>query len=216
VSLAGALGRFARPARAATPEATACELCSAPAGEPHRHVVDLEHRAVCCACPTCARLFVQPGPGARFRTVPDRVVSDPGRGPAAADWARLGIPVGLAFVFRSARADRWLASFPGPAGTIEGDLPQVGWAAIAARLPLASALEPDVEALLFHGDRGAGALECLLVPIDACYALGGRLRRAWKGFDGGPEARREVDAALAELRARARPLPRGGATEGAR
>ena len=36
-------------------------------------------------------------------------------------------------------------------------------------------------------------LECFLVPIDVCYELVGRLRRVWRGFDGGQDARREID-----------------------
>lgn len=208
MSLVRALGRFARPAPAAGPGgAAACELCAAPASEPHPHVVDLEARALRCACLTCSRLFAQPGAGARFRTVPDRVVAEPGPGPDAAEWAALGIPVRLAFVFRSSRSGRWAVSFPGPAGTVEGDLPQEAWARMARTLPLASRLEPDVEALLFRGDRGAPRLEVLLVPIDACYALAARLRGAWRGIDGGPGARAEVDGVIAALRARARPLP---------
>ncbi len=32
------------------------------------------------------------------------------------------------------------------------------------------------------------------MPIDACYELVGRLRRLWKGFDGGSEVHRALDA----------------------
>jgi hypothetical protein len=48
-----------------------------------------------------------------------------------------------------------------------------------------------------HGDA-------FLVPIDACYELVGELRRLWKGFDGGTEAREAMDAFFERLRERAR------------
>jgi hypothetical protein len=209
-----ALARYAR--RRPRPRAAAgdlCELCAAPAGEPHAHVVDLQRRVPCCACATCARLFVQGGgAGARYRTVPDRVLVDPGFAVGAAEWSALQIPVGLAFVLFSSARGRWVALYPSPGGAIESELPQGAWRDLAARSPLVAAAEPDVEALLVHGARGAASLECLLVPIDACYALVARVRRAWRGLDGGDEVRRELAASLAGLRARARPLPRKGPT----
>jgi len=57
-----------------------------------------------------------------------------------------------------------------------------------------------VEALLLR--RLAGRFECFLVPIDACYELVGRLRRHWRGFDGGDEVRSEIEAFFEGLRAR--------------
>ena len=39
------------------------------------------------------------------------------------------------------------------------------------------------------------------MPIDACYELVGQLRRLWKGFDGGAEARAALDAFFAKVRA---------------
>jgi len=63
-------------------------------------------------------------------------------------------------------------------------------------------LEPDVETLLVHGRAEAGGFDCFLAPIDACYELVGRVRRTWRGFHGGEEARREIDAFFAGLRAK--------------
>jgi hypothetical protein len=142
-------------------------------------------------------------------------MAEPGGGPAAADWAALGIPVRLAFVFRSTQEGRWLAALPGPVGTVEAELPRDAWARLAEALSIAAELAPDVEALLFHAEPACDRITCLLVPIDACYALAGRLRRVWKGFDGGAEARAEIDAALAALRARARPGRLARTKEGA-
>lgn len=62
-----------------------------------------------------------------------------------------------------------------------------------------------MEALLLR--RDGRLVECFLVPIDVCYELVGRLRLCWHGFDGGAEARAELDAFFARLAVRARPLP---------
>ncbi len=43
-----------------------------------------------------------------------------------------------------------------------------------------------------------------LVPIDACYELVGLLRMHWTGFDGGPEARADIDAFFERVRSRVR------------
>jgi hypothetical protein len=50
-----------------------------------------------------------------------------------------------------------------------------------------------------------GGFECFLVPIDACYELTGIVRRRWRGFDGGEEARRDIDAFFGALREKSRP-----------
>ena len=67
---------------------------------------------------------------------------------------------------------------------------------------------PDVEALLVRApttrDRAG---QCYLVPIDACYELVGRLRPVWRGFDGGQEARTQIEEFFAAVDARSRPAP---------
>ncbi|HET6982341.1 MAG TPA: DUF5947 family protein, partial [Myxococcaceae bacterium] len=68
--------------------------------------------------------------------------------------------------------------------------------------PLLGAMEPDVEALLVRGEPHGERLETFLVPIDACYELTGRVRRLWRGFDGGDEARAELARFFSALRAR--------------
>jgi hypothetical protein len=203
-----ALARYARRPRRAPPE-DACELCAAPAGERHRHVVDLDARAIRCACPTCATLFVHPGAaGGRYRTIPERVAVDPGFTLTQEQWTALQIPVGLAFVFFDSAARRWIAVYPSPAGPMESELPLDAWRELAASSPLVAAAEPDVEAILVHGERGATRLECFLAPLDACYELVGHVRRHWRGLDGGPAARAGIAAFFDALRARARPLRR--------
>jgi hypothetical protein len=63
-------------------------------------------------------------------------------------------------------------------------------------------LEDDVEALLVN--RAVERREHFLVPIDDCYALAGVLRTHWKGFAGGAEVWREIDAFFDRLREQAR------------
>ena len=176
-----------------------CELCGSPLREPHRHVVELGARGVQCTCTPCAILFSRPDSTARFRTVPERVVADPAFAMTAERWAGLGIPVALAFFFRDSTRDEVVVCYPGAAGVIEAALEPAAWHEVTQATPLAAELAEDVEALLVHGERGAPTLACYLVPISAAYDLAGRLRRTWRGFTGGDEARREVATFFAEL-----------------
>jgi len=209
-----ALDRFARGSpRRARPRGPCCELCAAPIAEPHRHVVDLDRRSLCCSCPTCAALFTSPAAAGRFRTVPDRVLHDASSSALDdAQWSELEVPVGLAFFFFHSRQGRWVAIYPSPAGPTESELDLARWGALAAALPLARAVAPDVEALLLHRPRGGERADCLLVPIDACYELVGLVRRHWKGFDGGAAAQRALLGFFEALRRRSRPLRREGVT----
>ncbi|HEY0531723.1 MAG TPA: DUF5947 family protein [Actinoplanes sp.] len=56
---------------------------------------------------------------------------------------------------------------------------------------------PDVEALLVHDDDDA-----CVVPIDVGYELVGRLRKVWRGFDGGREAREDMSRFFTRVRER--------------
>jgi hypothetical protein len=177
-------------------EAACCELCGAPIGDVHRHVVELAAgaRGVRCACGACGVLFDR---GTHFRTVPDRVRRDPAIALDAAAWAQLGVPVGLAFFVRSGEAVR--AAYPGPAGVVDGELDAGVWDAVARATPLARELADDVEALLVYGERGAARLACYLVPITRAYELAAALRASWRGFTGGDEARAQLAAFFAGL-----------------
>jgi hypothetical protein len=188
------------------PAGEACELCGAPAPEPHRHVVDLEGRRLLCACTPCALLFTREGAGqGRYRAVPDRWLALPAFAVSPALWDELQVPVGLAFFFRSSRLARTVACYPGPAGATESELSLDAWDAVLAADPEVAGLAPDVEAVVVARDlagAGAEAPEAYVVPIDACYALVGRLRLLWRGFDGGTEAHRAVVDFLADVRRR--------------
>ncbi|MGW3165697.1 DUF5947 family protein [Streptomyces sp. NPDC001142] len=186
-----------------------CEMCAAPAAEEHRHVVDLESRALMCCCRSCHLLFTDEGARQRYRAVPDRYLRFEGFSPDARAWDASRIPVGLAFLFRDSTRDRTVAFYPGPAGATESELPLDAWAALVEADPALSTVRPDVEALLVRRNDGGGregVPSCHLVPIDACYELAGRLRTLWRGFDGGREAHAALDAFFERVDARSRPV----------
>jgi hypothetical protein len=202
--------RFAAPGSAS--EET-CELCAAAIPAEHGHIADLETSSLACACRACYLLFTQPSAGrVRYRAVPDRYVSAPaGTGLSTADWDELEIPVGLAFFLRGSAADQVAGFYPSPAGATECVLDLDSWDRLAQRQPLLRAAAPDVEAVLIR--RLADAVECYVVPVDACYELAGRMRLQWRGFDGGDEARASIEEFLGTVRSRARPLePAEGGT----
>ncbi|MGR8012046.1 DUF5947 family protein [Streptomyces hypolithicus] len=171
-----------------------CELCGVPVIEGgHRHLVDIEQRSLACACAPCAMLFAEPGAAqGRFKAVPDRYLSDPEHHLDDQVWELLQIPVSVAFFFRNAALDRLVALYPSPAGATESELDPSTWQAVLGSSPLAAGLQPDVEALLLR--RSEGRTACYLVPIDICYELVGRMRLLWQGFDGGAEARADLNA----------------------
>jgi hypothetical protein len=162
-----------------------------------------------CACPPCALLFdhrdATPG---RFKRVPSRRrrVRDLRLG--ADFWDRLQIPVRLAFFFENSDEGRTVTFYPGPAGATESLLPLDAWRDVAAENPVLGTLESDVEAMLLRHPKDGG-LECYLVPIDVCYALTGTVRSTWKGFEGGVDAWREIDAFFARLADESRDVSAG-------
>ncbi len=188
-----------------------CDMCAEPIGDAHQHVVDLESRALMCACRGCYLLFTADRATLRYRAVPDRYLSFPDVSLGPAVWDDLQIPVGLAFLFRSSVQDRVVAFYPGPAGATESELPLDAWRRVLADHPQLGHLRPDVEALLLRGaDRDRAGLDCHLVPIDACYELVGRLRSLWRGFDGGQQARAAIHAFFDDVIRRSRPAPPAG------
>jgi len=192
--------RQGRP-RSESDELERCELCSDPIPSEHGHLVDLQRRSLLCACRGCHLLFAADGAGgARYRAVPQRYLALEDVELSSADWDSLQIPVGVAFFFYNSGLGRLAAFYPGPAGATESLLPLEG-SAITERIA-AVGLLPDVEAVLVRRQPGEGASECYLVPIDACYELVGTLRRLWRGFDGGGEARRAIAEVFARIAAR--------------
>jgi hypothetical protein len=202
--------------RASRPQPTAqerCEMCAEEIGEQHQHVVDLVGRGLLCTCRPCYLLFTAEGAQLRYRAVPDRHLSFPGFELNARQWDELEIPVGLAFFFVNSVLGRTVAFYPGPAGATESELPLGAWERIVAANPVLGLLTPDVEALLVrlpdrtHPDRAHPDPESYLLPIDRCYELVGALRTAWRGFDGGQDARALLAAFFDDLARRSTPAP---------
>jgi hypothetical protein len=182
-----------------------CEMCAEPITDDHPHVVNLESRALMCTCRGCYLLFTAEDAQLRYRAVPDRYLSFPDFTLNARQYDELEIPVGLAFLFNSSVLNRTVAFYPGPAGATESELPLEAWTRVVEANPQLSVLRADVEALLLRGTDRDSEFSCHLVPIDACYALVGQLRRLWRGFDGGTEAHQAMDDFFAEIAARSRP-----------
>ncbi|MEJ7583329.1 MAG: DUF5947 family protein [Acidimicrobiales bacterium] len=180
-----------------------CDMCGELVSDEHEHVVNTDSRSLMCTCRGCWLLFTSSGAGGgKYRAVPDRYVSlddltfEPER------WAALQIPVSVAFFFHNSSLDAMAAFYPSPAGATESLLPLDAWADLVEGSPILATLEPDVEALLVRVERDSQ--HAYLVPIDACYELVGELRRLWRGFDGGHEAREALDAFFARLEERSR------------
>ncbi|WP_432074532.1 DUF5947 family protein [Streptomyces wuyuanensis] len=197
------LRRFTTPR---PPREERCELCGASLRDgSHRHLVDTEKRALACACGPCTQLLDRAGASqGRFRAVPARHLTDPGHRIDDTTWELLRIPVSVAFFFHNSALERPVALYPSPAGATESEPEPSSWETVLAATELAGMLEPDVEALLMR--RSGGRTECHLVPVDTAYELVGRMRLTWHGFDGGPEARAELDAFFDRVRQRATPL----------
>jgi hypothetical protein len=178
-----------------------CELCGAPVHSGHAHVIDFEHRRLMCTCRPCYLLFTRSGAaGGKFRSVSERLLKLEDFALSGAPWEALDIPVGIAFFLYNSARKRVVAFYPSPAGATESGLPLETWNEMVAANPVLGTLEPDVEALLICRQRET--VESWILPVDACYELVGRIRRHWKGFDGGGEAWREIDEFFAGLRER--------------
>lgn len=176
-----------------------CELCAEPMADEHRHLVDVTRARLLCACRACAVLFDHRAAGGRhYRLVPDRyrLLADVDLDDTL--WAGLGIPVAMAFFVRETAADAVVARYPSPVGAARAAVEPEAWREAAARNPALQAMAADVEALLVN--RARGAREHWIVPVDACYALVGLLRRRWTGFSGGREVWEEIDRFFGELR----------------
>ena len=146
--------------------------------------------------------------GGQGRPAPDRYLSDLDGRLTQAQWDALQVPIGMVFFFHNSVLGRVVAQYPGPAGATESLLDLEAWEDIVETNRLAASLTPDVEALIVRRDRGHD--DCFLVPIDACYELVGMLRLHWTGFDGGPEARADIDSFFDVVRSRSSPV---GATD---
>jgi hypothetical protein len=170
-------------------------------------VLDLRERRLLCACRACAILFDRKAAGGgHYRLVPDtvRLVADFDLDDAA--WARLRLPVEMAFFFKSAAAGRAVAFYPSPLGATESLLELDAWTELEERNPVLRGLEPDVEALLVN--RTGERREHWLVPVDRCYELVGLIKTRWRGLAGGEEVWQELAAFFDGLAAQAGTIDR--------
>jgi len=180
-----------------------CEFCGVEIAEKHSHAVNTETRSLLCVCRPCYLLFTHEGAArGKFKAIPERYLYAPGLILTDTQWNRLQIPVGIAFFFFNSSLGRMVVFYPSPVGATESLLSLETWDELARANPLLTTLVKDVEALLVRRVQRRGDFECYIVPIDACYELVGRIRRRWKGFDGGEDAWTEIDAFFAEVRAR--------------
>lgn len=178
-----------------------CDMCDEPVSDHHEHVVNVDNRSLMCTCRGCWMLFA-PNGGGRYRAVPDRHAIVDGFTMSGGAWDSFQIPVSVAFFFHNSSLGRVTAFYPSPAGATESLLELDAWDNLVAANPVLETLIDDVEALLVRvtdGDQVA-----FVVPIDACYELVGHMRRLWRGFDGGREAKDALDQFFADLRARCR------------
>ena len=198
------LRRFMEPRKRAAP-GELCEFCTETLADQHSHVVNVETRSLMCACRGCYFLFAPDGAaGGRYRAVPEDTTFDPDFQLSDGQWDGLQIPVAMAFFFVQSDLGHAVAFYPSPAGATESLLPLATWDELVAANPILQRMLPDVQALLVYRPRGE-AQRCYVVPIDACYELVGLIRRHWKGFDGGEEAWREIEAFFTTLTERSRP-----------
>lgn len=199
--IAARLRRFLSPQAKVRP-GEKCEFCGETLPDEHSHVVNTENRGLMCSCRPCYLLFTNNGAAqGRYRVVPDRYAYVNDLVITTEQWDRLQIPVGIAFFFYNSEMDRYVAFYPSPAGATESLLPLEAWVDLASSSQIVNSIQPDVEALLARRERG-GSIESYVVPIDICYELVGRMRKTWKGFDGGQEAREDIDRFFAAVRSR--------------
>jgi uncharacterized protein DUF5947 len=179
-----------------------CERCGGPLTDTHRHLVDIATRRLSCTCRACWLLSSSDTRTTR-RPVPDRVVPAPDLQVSDPQWDTLQIPVGMAFFMVNSVIGRTIAFYPSPAGATESALALEAWNDVVAANPWIRSAAPDVEAVLVRRNRNANdTVASLIVPIDACYELVGRIRIHWSGFDGGERVRAEIDRFFAEVAAR--------------
>jgi hypothetical protein len=199
----------AEPPRPLVATEERCELCGEPIPPEHRHLIDVESRALLCACRACQILFDRrEAGGSHYRLLPERRRRVEDLELDDTTWAELRIPVEMAFFFHSTAAERVVAFYPSPMGATESLLELDAWEQLERANPVLESLEPDVEALLVN--RARGARDCFLVPVDDAYRLVGLIRTQWRGLTGGQEVWQEIGRFFAELAERAGPVSRTG------
>jgi hypothetical protein len=186
----------ASPASAEGPEER-CDLCGIEIPPKHEHLLHLGDRRIICACATC---WTQRSADPELRPTGSRVVWLDDFSLADDIWARLQVPIGLAFFMFSSSLGAMVAMYPSPAGATESELELDAWQDLKAANPVLETLEPDAEALVVN--RISEPPEFVIVPIDECYAMVGAIKMNWEGISGGAAIEREVPAFFERMRAR--------------
>ena len=192
-------GEEAQPVvvRKSAPAGTArCDLCGGlMAAEDHRHLLQLADRQILCACEPC--IAMRSGE-ADLRPTGTRATMVNGFALDDELWARLQIPIGLAFFVVSTAADSGvMALYPSPAGATECELYLEAWNELVAANAVLAGLEPEVEALVVN--RLADPPLYAIVPIDRCYELVGMIKSTWEGISGGNAVENAVESFFARL-----------------
>lgn len=175
-----------------------CDLCGAGLAADHRHLLHLEERRILCACEPCVAFRSGEGP---YRPTGSRLLWLEGFDLPEDLWARLRIPIGLAFFMRSSSTGGVVGLYPSPAGATESELDLPAWEELAGVNPVLVDLDEDVEGLIVN--RLGDPPQYLIAPIDECYRLVGAVKASWEGISGGATVERVVPELLEELRGRA-------------
>ena len=157
-----------------------CDLCGTSIPHDHRHLLELEERAIVCTCESCWALR---SGEAIFRPVGNRTLWLTGFEMPEEIWASFQVPIGLAFFMRSTSTGGVVALYPSPAGATESELELSNWTELVRINPILLSLETDVEALIVN--RVAEPNQHAIVPIDRCYLLVGMIKARWEGISGG-------------------------------
>ena len=175
-----------------------CDLCGKPIEADHRHLIHLVERQILCSCESCVALR---GGDPELRPTGTRVLWLEELELDDETWAAFGIPIGLAFFFRSSAGGQTVALYPSPAGATECELDLDSWQALRSQNPVLDSLEADAEALIVN--RIASPPRHAIAPIDECYRLVGLIRTRWEGIAGGDAVELAVGSFFDELRERA-------------
>lgn len=194
-SAIGTLPGPGAPAPAASGEEQ-CEFCGTPIPTEHRHMLHLSERRILCACEVC---IAERSADAEYRPSGQRVVFLDELAMADELWARLGIPIGLAFFTINGDTGETVAFYPSPAGSTECELDIDAWSELCEANPRLE-LEPDAEAFIVN--RISDPPQHVIVPIDECYAMIGAIRVAWEGISGGAEVDVAIEKFFERMRAR--------------
>jgi hypothetical protein len=174
----------------------ACDLCGTSMSEEHRHLLQLEERSIVCVCESCWALR---SGDAEFRPTGSRVLWLDELDLPEDLWARLRIPIGLAFFLRTGGGV--VAFYPSPAGATESELDLGVWEDLEARNSVLGELEPDAEVLIV--DRISEPHRAAIAPTDKAYELVGLVKSKWEGISGGSELEGAIDGFFDKLRERA-------------